>query len=134
MIGSSGTTAVQVHMTNTAITDPEVLESRFPVRLVGFKIRNFSGGSGSWHGGDGIERIYIFEEKSDLSLLTQNRKCKPRGLDGGSSGQSGEQFVIRQNGKRDNMKSVDSTIMNPGDRLILRTPGGGGAGSPNLPA
>ncbi|MBT5716249.1 MAG: 5-oxoprolinase [Opitutae bacterium] len=132
MIGSSGTSAVQVHMTNTAITDPEILESRFPVRLVGFKIRKFSGGRGSWNGGDGIERIYIFEEKSNLSLLTQNRKCKPHGMDGGFSGQSGEQFVIRQDGKRDNMKSVDSTIMNPGDRLILRTPGGGGAGFPDL--
>ena len=73
-IDHHGTSAVQVHMTNTAITDPEVLESRFPVRLIGFKIRRDSGGKGIFKGGDGMEREYIFEEKSTLNLLTQNRK------------------------------------------------------------
>ncbi len=130
IIGQEGTSAVQVHMTNTAITDPEILESRFPVRLIGFKIRKFSGGHGTWNGGDGMERVYVFEEKSKLSLLTQNRKNKADGIGGGCPGQTGEQFIIRQEGKTESLKSIDSTVMNPGDRLILRTPGGGGAGLP----
>ena len=117
-------------MTNTAITDPEILESRFPIRLIGFKIRKFSGGRGLWDGGDGIERVYVFEEKSNLSLLTQNRKTGANGLAGGRPGQPGEQLIIREDGKKESLKSIDSTIMNPGDRLILRTPGGGGAGLP----
>ena len=128
IIGQKGTSAVQVHMTNTAITDPEILESRFPVRLIGFKIRKFSGGRGAWDGGEGMERVYVFEEKSNLSLLTQNRKSGANGLAGGLPGQPGEQLIIREDGKTESLKSIDSTIMNPGDRLILRTPGGGGAG------
>ena len=130
IIGQKGTSAVQVHMTNTAITDPEILESRFPVRLIGFKIWKFSGGRGAWDGGDGIERVYVFEEKSNLSLLTQNRNIGASGLAGGLPGQPGEQFIIREDGKTESLNSIDSTIMNPGDRLILRTPGGGGAGLP----
>lgn len=131
-IGQEGTSAVQVHMTNTAITDPEILESRFPVRLLSFKIRTSSGGTGAWKGGNGIEREYIFEEASTLNLLTQNRKEGANGMAGGAHGKPGEQFVIRKNGGRENLTSVQSLTMHPGDRLIIRTPGGGGAGCSEL--
>ena len=129
MIGQDGTSAVQVHMTNTAITDPETLEARFPVRLLGFKIRKNSGGKGKWNGGDGIEREYIFEEQTNLSLLTQNRNTGADGIAGGGRGEPGEQIVVRENGKTEVISSIQSLLMNPGDRLILRTPGGGGAGN-----
>jgi 5-oxoprolinase (ATP-hydrolysing) len=131
-IGQEGTSAVQVHMTNTAITDPEILESRFPVRLVGFRKRTGSGGKGSWNGGDGIERHYLFEEEIELSLLTQRRTSGPAGLAGGEAGQPGEQILIRTDGTEEILKSADSRTAYPGDRLILRTPGGGGAGDPEL--
>jgi 5-oxoprolinase (ATP-hydrolysing) len=131
-IGQDGTSAVQVHMTNTAITDPEILESRFPVRLLSFKIRTGSGGKGTWKGGDGIEREYIFEKESTLNLLTQNRMEGANGMAGGSPGKPGEQFVIRRNGDRENLDSVHSLTMQPGDRLVIRTPGGGGAGHSEL--
>ena len=132
IIGQNGTSAVQVHMTNTAITDPEILESSFPLRLLGFKVRDSSGGSGTWSGGNGMEREYLFEETATLSLLTQNRKTAPLGIGGGNPGQPGEQILIRQNGKQEILSSIESVIVCPGDRLILRTPGGGGVGDPEL--
>jgi len=131
-IGQEGTSAVQVHMTNTAITDPEILESRFPVRLLGFCKRTGSGGKGSWNGGEGIERHYLFEEEIELSLLTQRRTSGPDGMCGGEAGQPGEQILIRRDGSEENLKAIDSRTAYPGDRLILRTPGGGGAGEPEL--
>ncbi len=132
MIGQDGTSAVQVHMTNTAITDPEILESRFPVRLLGFRKRTDSGGKGSWNGGDGIEREYLFEEEMELSLLTQRRTSGPQGLDGGKAGFPGEQIFIREDGTEERLNFTDSRTAYPGDRLVLRTPGGGGAGEPEL--
>jgi 5-oxoprolinase (ATP-hydrolysing) len=131
-IGQDGESAVQVHMTNTAITDPEVLEARFPVRLLAFRKRLGSGGAGSWTGGEGIEREYLFEEAVTISLLTQRRTSGPDGLSGGLCGLPGEQFLIRKNGEKLDLKSIDSIEAQPGDRLILRTPGGGGAGDPEL--
>jgi 5-oxoprolinase (ATP-hydrolysing) len=131
-IGQDGESAVQVHMTNTAITDPEVLESRFPVRLLAFRKRLGSGGSGSWPGGEGIEREYLFEEAVTISLLTQRRTTGPEGISGGLSGLPGEQFLIRENGEKIDLKSIDSIEAQSGDRLILKTPGGGGAGDPEL--
>jgi 5-oxoprolinase (ATP-hydrolysing) len=131
-IGQDGESAVQVHMTNTAITDPEVLEARFPVRLLAFRKRAGSGGPGSWPGGEGIEREYLFEETVTISLLTQRRTSGPEGTSGGLCGLPGEQFLIRQSGEKIDLKSIDSIEAQSGDRLILKTPGGGGAGDPEL--
>jgi 5-oxoprolinase (ATP-hydrolysing) len=131
-IGQDGTSAVQVHMTNTAITDPEVLEARFPVRLLSFKKRAGSGGAGSWPGGEGIERTYLFEEEVTISMLTQRRVSGPDGIAGGLPGLPGRQFLIRQNGKEISLSSIDSITAYKGDRLVLLTPGGGGAGNPEL--
>ena len=129
-IGFSGASGVHVHMTNTAITDPEILELRQPVRLERFSIREGSGGAGSWPGGDGVEREYLFEAPLSLSLLTQRRTDGPSGIAGGAAGSPGEQFILRQDGTREALSSVVNLEVQPGDRLILRTPGGGGAGHP----
>ena len=131
-IGSDGSSAVQVHMTNTAITDPEVLETRFPVRLLAFRIRKDSGGKGTWNGGDGVEREYLFEEKTQISLLTQSRVQKPQGISGGESGKCGRQILIRKAGNQEVLSSLEQVIAYPGDRLLIRTPGGGGAGEAEL--
>ena len=93
-----------------------------------------SGGGGSWPGGEGIEREYLFEEAVTISLLTQRRTTGPEGISGGLSGLLGQQFIIRQNGEIIDLKSIDSIEAQPGDRLILKTPGGGGAGDPELVA
>lgn len=131
LVGSSGTSAIQVHMTNTSITDPEILESCFPVRLKRFQVRRNSGGEGRWLGGDGIEREYLFEETMHVSLLTQRRNYPAEGIAGGLSGQKGEQVIIRKNGEFEFLDSVVSVLVYEGDRLIIRTPGGGGAGERN---
>lgn len=126
--GFQGTDAVHQHMTNTRITDPEVLELRYPVRLERFHIRKGSGGNGKWKGGEGIEREIFFKEALEINLLTQHRKEKPYGMNGGGEGKTGEQILIRRNGKKEKLKGMDSTVVNPGDRLVIKTPGGGGWG------
>lgn len=127
-VGCKGTSAVQVHMTNTAITDPEIMESRFPVQLLSHRIRKGSGGSGTWYGGDGVEREYEFQEKTTFSFLTQRRKLGPEGLEGGSAGLPGEQILFQKGGEKIKLPGSCTAIANPGDRLIVRTPGGGGVG------
>ena len=131
-IGRDGTSAVQVHMTNTAITDPEVLESRFPVRLLAFRIRKGSGGKGTWNGGDGVEREYLFEENTNISLLTQSRVQAPRGISGGEEGKCGEQILFKKDGSVCKLGPLVRTSAYAGDRLLIRTPGGGGAGEPEI--
>jgi 5-oxoprolinase (ATP-hydrolysing) len=131
-IGEDGASGVHVHMTNTAITDPEILELRQPVRLERFCLREGSGGSGSWPGGDGVEREYLFEEAMSVSLLTQRRTEGPEGIAGGQSGQPGKQTLVRADGSCEELGAVDKFEAKPGDRLILLTPGGGGAGQPEL--
>ena len=131
-VGQAGTSAVQVHMTNTAITDPEVLEARFPVRLLRFVRRRGSGGEGAWTGGEGIEREYLFENSVSLSILSQRRREGPDGLAGGRAGQPGEQILIRKDGSRESVQGSQSLAIEAGDRFLLRTPGGGGAGKPEL--
>lgn len=127
--GFDGASAVHSHMTNTAITDPEVLEHRYPVRLERFAVRRGSGGAGRFRGGDGVVRELTFLEPVSLSLLTQNRVRGPRGLEGGADGAPGRQVVVRAGGARDSLGSVDGREVAAGDRLILETPGGGGWGA-----
>ncbi len=126
--GFPGTHAVHQHMTNTRITDPEMLEFRYPVRLERFEIRKGSGGKGQWKGGDGIEREIFFKENLEINLLTQHRKEKPYGMQGGGPGKTGEQFLIRSNGKKEKLRGMDSARVQSGERLVIKTPGGGAWG------
>lgn len=126
--GFHGTDAVHTHMTNTRITDPEILEFRYPVRLDYFKIRKNSGGNGQYKGGNGIERKLTFLTPISLSILSQHRRIAPFGLSGGTSGIKGKQFIIFKNGTQKTMKGIDGIDLNEGDSLIIKTPGGGGWG------
>jgi len=126
--GFDGCDAVHQHMTNTRITDAEVLELRYPVRLDRFAIRENSGGKGKWRGGNGIVRELTFLKKVSLSVLTQHRKVAPYGLEGGRNGQVGKQYIIRKDGALETLKGLDKREMEEGDRIIIETPGGGGFG------
>ncbi|MEW5927132.1 MAG: hydantoinase B/oxoprolinase family protein [Gemmatimonadota bacterium] len=128
--GWDGAGAVHSHMTNTRITDPEVVEHRFPVRVERFAVRRGSGGAGRWRGGDGAVRELEFLEPVSLSVLTQHRAEGPYGVDGGAPGAPGRQRVVRATGETLELGSVDGCEMGPGDRLVLETPGGGGWGMP----
>lgn len=123
--GYHGAHALHTHMTNTAITDPEIIEQRYPVRLHEFSIRQNSGGRGKWRGGNGTIREFEFLEPLKLSLLTQHRKEGPFGLDGGDSGLPGKQILMTGTGEMV-LESSCSLPVNPGDRLRIETPGGGG--------
>jgi 5-oxoprolinase (ATP-hydrolysing) len=127
--GFDGASAVHTHMTNTRITDPEVLEHRYPVRLERFAIRRGSGGEGRWRGGDGAIREIAFLAPMSLSLLSQHRVERPYGMEGGEPGQSGRQRLVRAAGEVEELASIDGREVGPGDRLILETPGGGGWGA-----
>ena len=126
--GFKGRSAVHQHMTNTRITDPEDLELRYPVRLLRFSLRQNSGGSGKWKGGDGIIRELEFLEEVELTLLSQHRKVQPYGLEGGQPGKVGKQCLIKKSGEVLMLDGVDSCRAAPGDRIIVETPGGGGFG------
>jgi 5-oxoprolinase (ATP-hydrolysing) len=128
--GFRGASAVHSHMTNTRITDPEVLEHRFPVRCVRFGIRRGSGGRGRWPGGDGVVRELEFRAPLSLALLTQSRVAGPPGMAGGEEGAPGAQRVVRADGRVETLGPVDACEVDPGDRLVLETPGGGGWGWP----
>lgn len=128
--GWHGASAVHSHMTNTRITDPEVIEARYPVRVERFAVRRGSGGAGQWRGGDGAVREMTFLEPMSLSLLTQHRVAGPRGMHGGEPGAPGRQRVIRASGDAVELGPVDGCEVAPGDRLALETPGGGGWGAP----
>ena len=125
-----GTDAVHHHMTNTRGTDPEILERRYPVRLERYAIRPGSGGKGRHTGGNGIVREMTFLAPVSLSVLTQHRVERPYGLCGGETGQSGAQWVIYQDGRKEKLQSVDGRDVEAGDRFLLHTPGGGGYGKP----
>lgn len=127
--GFHGASAVHTHMTNTRITDPEVLEHRYPVLVERFAVRGGSGGRGRWHGGDGAVRELRFLEPMSVSLLTQHRKERPYGMEGGLPGEPGRQRLLRTSGEEVELSPVDGCEVGPGDRLILETPGGGGWGS-----
>ncbi|MEM9016693.1 MAG: hydantoinase B/oxoprolinase family protein, partial [Verrucomicrobiota bacterium] len=121
--GYEGTGGIHTHMTNTAITDPEILEQRYPVRLIQFGLRANSGGNGMWKGGDGVIREFEFLAPLKVSILSQHRKVAPYGLDGGGNGQVGAQFL---NGRP--IEGITAIEVAPGDRIRLETPGGGGFG------
>jgi len=123
-----GTSAVHSHMTNTRMTDPEVLEWRFPVRLEAFRIRHGSGGAGKHRGGDGVVRRMRFLQPMTATLLSLHRTTDPYGLAGGEAGQRGRNTVIRADGTQQSLKGSDETEMNAGDVMLIETPGGGGYG------
>ncbi|MGC4045462.1 MAG: hydantoinase B/oxoprolinase family protein [Armatimonas sp.] len=125
-----GASGVHTHMTNTRITDPEVLENRCPVRLEKFALRRGSGGKGKHQGGDGVVREYRFLRPLSLSLLTQSRAGNaPFGLNGGRPGQPGRQRLLRRDGGVEELLAVAAAEVRMGDRLRLETPGGGGYGN-----
>ena len=126
--GFHGTSAVHSHMTNTRMTDPEVLETRFPVRLDEFSIRTGSGGGGEFQGGDGIIRRLRFLEPTTVTVLSSHRKVPPHRAKGGSSGQIGENSILRANGEKEVLDGNDEAEMMFNDVFVLKSPGGGGFG------
>jgi len=128
--GFAGASGVHVHMTNTRITDPEVLELRYPVRLVAFAIRERSGGAGRFRGGDGLVRRYEFLAPVDVSVLSERRVVAPWGLAGGGPGARGRNAVERRDGTIEELGGRAEVALARGDRLVVETPGGGGYGLP----
>ena len=126
--GINGAHAVHTHMTNTRLTDPEVLEFRYPVVLEKFEIRRKSGGRGKWRGGDGVTRVVRFLTRVDASLLCGHRKVPPAGLGGGEDGAVGENILRRANGSQSKLPGQTQLTCGPGDAIIIKTPSGGGYG------
>jgi 5-oxoprolinase (ATP-hydrolysing) len=126
--GFHGTDAVHTHMTNTRLTDPEVLEFRYPVVLEDFHIRKGSGGRGRWNAGDGIRRTIRFLERMECTILSGHRRVPPFGLAGGEPGQVGENSVRRADGRVERLEGCDQTVVEPGDAVIIQTPTAGGFG------
>ena len=121
-----GTDAVQTHMTNSRLTDPEILEVRLPVRLDRFAIRRGSGGEGAHHGGDGVVREITFLEPMRAYILANRRKVAPRGIAGGGDAAAGRNWVERADGSVEMLTATASAEMGTGDRFVIETPGGGG--------
>ncbi|MDE2575169.1 MAG: hydantoinase B/oxoprolinase family protein [Rhodospirillales bacterium] len=126
-----GTDAVQTHMTNTRMTDPEVLELRYPVRLEEFAIRRGSGGAGRHHGGNGSRRRIRFCEPMTAVIVASRRRVAPFGLQGGGDGAPGRQWVERADGRIETLSGTDQADLAPGDAVVIETPGGGGFGVPS---
>ena len=124
-----GCSAVHTHMTNSRLTDPEVLEWRYPVRVDEFAVRRGSGGAGAHHGGDGVERRLRFLEPLTAALVTSSRRVAPYGLAGGLPGALGRNAIARAEGSVEELPGVAQAAMRPGDVLIVQTPGGGGYGA-----
>ncbi|TPN40260.1 5-oxoprolinase [Mesorhizobium sp. B2-3-3] len=126
--GFAGTSGVHTHMTNSRLTDPEVLELRFPVVLEDFHIREGSGGKGKWNAGDGTRRTIRFLETMECAILSSHRNRPPQGLDGGGNGNVGSTKIRRKDGAIDVLKACDQTVLDAGDAVILTTPTPGGFG------
>lgn len=126
--GGDGESGVHTHISNTRITDAEVLERRYPVRLEQFCIRRNSGGAGQFRGGDGLVRRLRFLEAVDLSFLSQHRIEAPYGMNGGVNGERGAQHILRANGTREEVPGIVAAHMQAGDAIEIQTPGGGGFG------
>ncbi len=127
--GFDGAAAVQVHMTNTRLTDPEVLELRYPVVVDEFSIRRNSGGEGRWRSGDGTRRVIRFLEPMHVSILSGYRTVRPPGVNGGKPGQCGRNIIERATGETQPMAECGEASMNRGDRIVIETPTGGGFGA-----
>jgi 5-oxoprolinase (ATP-hydrolysing) len=130
--GFPGTDAVHTHMTNTRLTDPEVLEFRYPVVLEDFHIRKGSGGRGQWNAGDGVRRTIRFLERMEYTVLSGHRRIAPFGMAGGQNGQIGENWVRRNDGTMERLKGADATVVDAGEAIIVQTPTAGGYGNPSL--
>jgi 5-oxoprolinase (ATP-hydrolysing) len=128
--GFPGTDAVHTHMTNTRLTDPEILEFRYPVLLEDFHIRKDSGGRGRWKAGDGVRRTIRFLEKMECTILSGHRRVPPFGLAGGGNGQVGENRVRRKDGRMEILQGCDATVIDAGEAIIIQTPTAGGYGKP----
>ena len=128
----AGASGVHTHMTNTRITDPEILEMRYPVRLDRFSIRRGSGGAGAHAGGDGAERAIVALEPLTATIVASRRTVGPFGLQGGEAGAVGRQYVEAVDGERRDLQGCDEIELRPGDRFVILTPGGGGFGPPEL--
>ncbi|MGP1352477.1 MAG: hydantoinase B/oxoprolinase family protein [Parasphingopyxis sp.] len=123
-----GTSAVQTHMTNSRLTDPEILETRLPVLLESFAIRHGSGGAGRHRGGDGTVRRVRFLEAMQANMLANRRRIPPRGIRGGSDAAPGRNYVVRTDGSEEELPATASSALEPGDVYVVETPGGGGFG------
>ncbi|MBZ9918281.1 hydantoinase B/oxoprolinase family protein [Mesorhizobium sp. BR1-1-12] len=128
--GFAGTSGVHTHMTNSRLTDPEILELRFPVMLEDFHIREGSGGKGRWNAGDGTKRTIRFLEKMECAILSSHRNRPPQGLDGGGDGEAGSTKVRRKDGTVEVLKACDQTVLQAGDAVIVTTPTPGAFGRP----
>jgi 5-oxoprolinase (ATP-hydrolysing) len=123
-----GASAVHTHMTNSRLTDPEVLERRYPVRVRRFEIRLGSGGRGARHGGDGVVREIEFLEPMHAAILSNRRRVSPFGLAGGGDGAPGRNYIVRADGAVEPLAATASVDLRAGDRFVIETPGGGGYG------
>jgi 5-oxoprolinase (ATP-hydrolysing) len=123
-----GASAVQTHMTNSRLTDPEILETRLPVRLEHFAIRRGSGGAGAHKGGDGIIREVTFLQPMRANILANRRRVPPSGIMGGADGLAGRNWVVRTDGTVEMLSATASADVATGDRFVIETPGGGGFG------
>ena len=128
--GFPGTDAVHTHMTNTRLTDPEVLEFRYPVVLEDFHIRKGSGGRGQWNAGDGIRRTIRFLEMMECTILSGHRRVPPFGLAGGEAGQIGENWARRKDGRMERLQGCAETVIDANEAVIIQTPTAGGYGTP----
>ncbi|HXZ67758.1 MAG TPA: hydantoinase B/oxoprolinase family protein, partial [Alphaproteobacteria bacterium] len=123
-----GASAVQTHMTNSRLTDPEVIEWRFPVLIEEFSVRRDSGGQGAHVGGDGVTRRIKFLKPMTAGILSNRRDIAPFGLAGGGEGARGRNAIIRADGTREELGATAEANMNAGDIFLIETPGGGGFG------
>ena len=128
--GYNGADAIHTHMTNSRLTDPEILETRFPVVLEDFHIRAGSGGKGKWSAGNGTQRTIRAQEKLDFAILSGHRRVAPFGLQGGEPGQTGSNAVRRRNGAVEALQGCAHTVLEAGEAFIIVTPTGGGYGKP----
>jgi 5-oxoprolinase (ATP-hydrolysing) len=126
--GFDGASGVQTHMTNSRLTDPEVLETRHPVLVREFRYRRGSGGAGRHRGGDGLVRRIAFREPMTVAILSNHRRVAPFGLAGGAAGATGDNRLERRSGESIELPACASAAVESGDEIVIETPGGGGFG------